>query len=222
MNIVFTAILGDCDSLKPAPTGVDRAVCFVTDPSSIPDTKGWELIAHPATNYRREAWRLRCVPHQLFGDYDRVIWVDASYTLTDVSRLLHDTGEAPIAALRHHERKSCYREGQRLVRIKQADEAQVARQLLAYRQARFRPDHLSVSCIVVRDRSAAVERFNETWAAQIAMYPGDNTQLSLDYSAWTQGITIKALQGSRHKNPYAIHDHQDHRRRRKPYDKVAA
>ncbi len=223
-TIVYTAILGDCDSLKPAPADV-RSVCFVNEGAAHSDPKGWELV--PVTQElisalggnRRAAWRIRCEPHKVsqLGDYERVIWIDASFALLDLPRLLKDAGTAPIAALRHHERDSCYLEGARLVRIKQSDEAQMARQLIAYKQARFRPKHLSISCVIVRDHSEQVRAFNETWAAQIATYPADNTQVSLDYSAWKNGLTIKALAGTRHDNPYASHDHADHKRRRKPY-----
>lgn len=221
--IVFTAILGDCDSLKPAPKGADRCVCFVSgsDPAAVSDARGWELVTHATVNPRRDAWRLRCLPHLLFADYERVIWIDASFTLTDLPRLLRDAGSKPIAALRHHERTSCYREGARLVKIKQSNEADVALQLLAYRQAKFEPEHLSSSGVLVRDRSEAVNRFNETWAEQIETYPGDNTQISLDYSAWVNGLTIHGLMGTWKENPYAIHDHGDHRRRRKPYETAA-
>lgn len=221
-TIVYTAILGDCDSLKPAPVGADRAVCFVTDPDAAQDARGWELVQHASANPRREAWRLRCVPHELFDDYDRVVWIDASFTLTNLPRLLHDAGSAPIAAIRHHQRSSPYQEAARLVTIGQSDASAIDRQVKAYRKARFDGAHLSISCVIVRDHSEKVRRFNETWAKEIDAHRGDNTQVSLDYSAWANGLTIAALSGSRHANPYAVHDHNDHKRRRKPYDKAAA
>lgn len=215
--IVFTTIFGGSDSLKPAPRGADRCVCFTDRPARYPDARGWELVQHAAADPRREAWHMRCVPHELFPSYDRVVWIDASFTLTDLPRLLRDAGAASIAALRHHERDSCYREGRRLVRNRQADPVDIERQLGAYEAAGFAPRHLSISCVLVRDHSEAVRAFNETWAAQIREYPGDNTQVSLDYSAWVNGLTIHALKGTRHHNPYAQHDHFDHRRRRRPY-----
>jgi hypothetical protein len=211
--IVFTAILGDCDSLKPAPKGADRCVCFTDNPTAHPDAKGWELVWYPVPKSpRREAWHLRCVPHQ------RVVWIDASFTLLDLPRLLRDAGVAPVAAIRHHRRSSPYAEGAELVKVGQATSESIARQLADYRRAGFDPKHLSISCVIVRDRSDAAQRFNETWAAQIAQYPGDNTQVSLDYSAWANGMTIKALSGTRHENPYSTHDAKDHKRRRRPYE----
>lgn len=217
--IVFTAILGDCDSLKPAPSDAVRCVCFVTDPAAHADSKGWELIAHPAENPRREAWRLRAVPHTLFDAYDRVIWIDASFTLTDLPRLLKDAGGAPVSALRHHRRSTAYQEAAQLVKIGQSDEWIVNDQVAAYKRHGFKPKHLSISCIIVRDRSAKAIGFNEVWADQIRLYPGDNTQVSLDYAAWMNGFEVQALRGVRHRNPYAEHDHADHKRRRQPYDK---
>lgn len=216
--IVYTAILGASDSLKPAPTGADRCVCFVDRAENYADAKGWDLIEHTyAGDRRREAWRLRCLPHELFAAYDRVVWIDASFTLTNLPRLLKDAGAAPIAAIRHHRRTSYMQELNALVLVKQATHAQAEQQINAYDEAGFRPAHLSISCVIVRDRSDETQRFNETWEAQIRRYPGDNTQVSIDYSAWVNGLTIKALSGDRHVNPYATHDTRDHRRRRQPY-----
>jgi hypothetical protein len=214
--IVFTAILGGSDSLKPAPADADRCVCFTDGKHR--DAKGWELVQTTAAgDPRRTAWHLRCVPHDLFKGYSRVVWIDASFTLTNLPRLLHDTGKESISALRHHERNSCYREGRRLVRNRQATGEEIEAQLAAYEAEKFQPEHLSISCVIVRDRSEAVHRFNETWDQQIQTWPGDNTQVSLDYSAWKSGLTIHCLKGTRHQNPYARHDHLDHLKRRRPY-----
>ncbi len=217
--IVFTAILGTSDSLKPAPSGVDRAVCFVDDVAAHPDDRGWELVGWTYEgDPRREAWRLRCLPHLLFEEeYDRVIWIDASFTLTDVPRLLRDAGDAPIAALPHLARRTCYQEAKEIIRIGQADAASVQRQMQQYRADGYAPASLSISCIIVRSNARAVRAFNEEWAAQIAAHPGDNTQLSLDYSAWKHGMAIAPLRGGRKDTPYAVHDHADHKRRRRPY-----
>lgn len=219
MTIVFTTILGGSDSLKPAPPLADRCVCFVDDVSAYPDAKGWELrqVDVGEQDPRRLAWEMRCVPHLLFGQYDRAVWIDASFTLTNLPRLLKDAGTAPIAALRHHARMSAWEEAVTVVRVGQARRVDVRMQMDAYQREGFTSSHLSISCILVRDRSETAQHFNETWANEIALHLGDNTQLSLDYSAWVSGTEIRALRGTRHDNPYSVHDHADHKRRRKPY-----
>lgn len=219
-TIVYTAIIGDCDSLKTAPKGADRCVCFVDDAARFPETRGWELrtILLPiGADARREAWQIRCVPHLLFPEADRTVWIDASFTLTNLSLLLDHAGQAPIAALRHHRRSSCYDEGREIIKVGQARAQDVAAQLDAYRSDGYPGACLSISCILVRDRSVEAQMFNETWSQEIDRHPGDNTQLSLDYSAWLHGLSIRGLKGARHANPYSTHDHEDHKKRRRPY-----
>jgi len=215
--IVFTSIFGGSDSLKPAPAGV-RSVCFTDNPRLRQASQGWEIVLRqPVDDPRREAWHLRCVPEQVFSAYDRVVWTDASFTLTNLPLLLRHAGTATVAALRHHERQTCYQEARRLVRNGQARKDDAESQIAAYEAAGFQPRHLSIACVIVRDHSPQARAFGETWDREIRRWPGDNTQVSLDYSAWTHGFAITALRGSRHQNPYASHDHGDHMRRRQPY-----
>ena len=219
MVIVYTSILGGSDNLKPAPTGADRCVCFVDDLEMCnQDALGWTLHVHPkAPDPRREAWRLRCVPHQLFDDYQTVVWIDASFTLTNLPLLLQDSKGHDLSGLKHHARSSCYEEGREVVRVGQADEGAVSRQMAAYSRVEFKPRSLTISCVLVRANNPRVSAFNECWDAEIRANPGDNTQLSIDYAAWRSGLFVHHLQGVRKDNPYAVHDHADHKKRRKPY-----
>jgi hypothetical protein len=223
VTIVYTTIFGGSDSLKPAPKGADRCVCFVDDPYFYADALGWELVKGSGPfDPRRNAWWMRCVAHKLFPKADRTVWIDASFTLTDLPRLLKDAGSAQIAGLRHHARRSAYQEGLELIKIGQANRDDITAQLTAYKAANYPKMPLSISCVLVRSNSERVQRFNETWDAEIRRWPGDNTQVSLDYAAWTHGLTIAHLRGRRHHNPYATHDHSDHKLRRKPYLKAVA
>lgn len=222
MIVVYTTIFGGSDSLKPAPSGADLCVLF-TDTYWPKDLQGWQVRYHRLKGSpRRDAWHLRCIPHRLLPEATTWVWIDASYTLTDLPKLLEDAGSAPIAALRHQSRRSCYEEGRRLIEIGQADEAEVERQLAAYKADGFWPGRpLSMTGLLVRRNKKAVRQFNDLWDRQIQTYPGDNTQLSVDYCAWKQGLEIQALTGIRHKNPYGVHDWADHGRRRRPYREVA-
>jgi len=222
MVIVYTAILGGCDSLKPAPAGADYCVCYTNEANYLRYPNGWDVRHWDDSEWelrdpRREAWRLRCRPDEWFNDADTWVWVDASFTLTDLPKLLRDSDGHDLSALRHHKRASAYDEGVEVVRNGQSDAADVSAQLGGYRQEGFKPTALSISCILVRQNNPRVKAFNELWDAEIRKHTGDNTQLSLDYCAWKTGIGVHHLQGVRKDNPYAIHDHADHKRRRKPY-----
>lgn len=222
MNIVYTAILGGCDSLKRAPKGADKAILFSDDHAHLQDSNGWDVYHWPRTSWqeqdsRREAWRLRCVPHKLFASYDTVTWIDASFTLTNLPRLLRDATGRDLSVLKHQKRTTCYEEGREIIRVGQAPASAVQPQMDAYRRAGFSPSTLSISCIIVRRRTEAVRRFNHAWLSEIQRHPGDNTQLSLDYAAWRTGVRVNYLTGVRKDNPYAQHDHEDHKKRRKAY-----
>lgn len=222
MNVVFTAILGGCDSLKPAPKGADRAVVFTDDTAHVQYPNGWEVHFWPEQYWqeadpRREAWRLRCLPHTLFSQFTRVIWIDASFTLTDLPLLLREAGSHELAALRHHKRNSCYQEAHEIIRIGQAPKVDVNAQMQDYRRAGFSPQSLTISCVIVRANSAKVQAFNVAWDEEIRKHRGDNTQLSFDYCAWKTGLRVYHLTGVRKDNPYAAHDHADHKKRRKAY-----
>lgn len=222
MIVLYTAILGVCDSLKPAPKGADRCVCFTDDPTCLIDPKGWEILEWKSESWkesdpRREAWRLRCIPHELFTEYATVIWVDASFTVTDLPRLLRDSAGHHLSGLKHHTRKTCFEEGAEIVRVGQAAASDVQPQLDRYRRMAFKPSALTISCVLVRTNTPQVMAFNSLWLYEIRKYPGDNTQLSLDYCAWDHGLKVHHLTGVRKDNPYAIHDHADHKKRRQPY-----
>jgi hypothetical protein len=216
--VVYTTIFGGSDSLKAAPSGASRCVCFVDDPSIYAgQTRGWELVKHPAPDPRREAWYLRCIAHRLFPEARKTVWIDASFTLTNLPRLLLASANHDLSGLRHHARNSCYDEGREIIKVGQADAASGQAQLSTYRGVGFSPAGLTISCILVRTNTPNVVAFNERWDAEIQKHPGDNTQMSIDYAAWKSGLSWHHLQGVRKNNPYAIHDHDDHKVRRQPY-----
>jgi hypothetical protein len=132
--------------------------------------------------------------------------------------LLLDSSGHDLSVLSHHHRSSCYEEGREIIRVGQASASDVQPQLDAYRREGFAPTRLSIGCLVVRANTPAVAALNERWDAEIHQHKGDNCQLSLDYAAWKTGVRVHALKGVRKDNPYAVHDHSDHKRRRKPYD----
>lgn len=177
----------------------------------------WPRTRWVVDNPRREAWRLRSLSHRLFPDCSASVWADASFTITDLPRLLRDSEGHLLSALQHHKRKDCYEEGQEVARVGQSEAFDVGQQLGGYRAEGFKPSSLSISCIIVRRNNPRVNAFNELWDSEIHKHPGDNTQLSLDYCAWKTGIGVHNLEGTRHDNPYAVHDAKDHKRRRKPY-----
>lgn len=217
MTVVYTAVLGGSDTLKQAPMDcADRCYCYTDRPDQ--DPKGWTLRPWSILeNSRWDAWRLRCRPDLLFPTADRTLWLDASFEMLNVAALLNESSDADMAGLRHHERNSCYEEGDELIKIGQSAKGDVVDQLKDYRRSGFRPTVLTTSGILVRQRTKTVAAFNRLWEREIDANAGDNTQLSLDYSAWKVGVDITHLRGTYPDNPYVRYDAEDHHLHRRPY-----
>ena len=219
MITVYTAILANSDHLKLAPVGEGRScVCFWD--SSLPrprDARGWDLVPvavgpHP----RHTAWELRCRSDLLFPESDQTLWIDGSFHVLDLVRLLDDAGDAEAVSMRHPERTTCYEEGAELVKIGQAPADSIERQLAKYRADGFMPTAISTPGILLRRHTERVAAFNGLWQDQIRRYV-ENSQVSIDYCAWKVGLSIRYLDGVYTENPYVRYDSVDHQKRRKPY-----
>lgn len=233
MIVLYTAILGESDSLKKAPRHPDRCICFSDDPVGTEqayiddpgfivkrnrpdwDIRLWNITEDGA---RRDAWRLRCESTTLFPKADITVWVDASFVVRDFPRLIEDFRALNVdaAAFPHHERTTCYDEGREIVRLGQSRDAIVRAQLLEYERDGFMPKSLSTTGVLIRRRTPLVNAFNRLWLQHIQRF-GDNTLVSIDYCAWKVGLTIGRLQGTYPNNPYAAFDGEDHHARRRPY-----
>lgn len=221
MIVLYTAILGGSDRLKPAPSvGADRCICFTDDTRLVQNAQGWEIRLQPVgegDNPRRLAWQLRCRSHVWFPGADLVVWLDASMFIRDFPRLVGDAGDADLVGMRHPERTSCVDEAEVLVADEKATLEGVTRQVDAYLADGYVPLSLTTAGILLRRHTPRVCAFNRRWASELARYPDDNTQLSLDYCAWKEGVPMTYVAGTYIDNPYLLYDHEEHARRRRPY-----
>lgn len=214
MIVVFTAIFGGSDTLKPAPLGADRCVCLSDDLAI--SGPGWEVCCRPAEKRPRRAARVaKMTPHELFPAADASIWVDGSIVIRDLPAILNDAGDADIACFVHPDRSSCYDEGYTVVRLQIAHPKKVNLALDLYRREGFAPTALSTTGLFYRRHSPRMRHFNELWREHLDRY-GTNDQVHVDYCAWKTGVRIAYLTGHYRDNPYATYDRLDHHRRRKP------
>lgn len=211
MIVVYTAIFGASDTLKQAPLGADRCVCF-TD-GHIED-RGWKIIRKAEqVNPRKAARLLKTTPDLLFPKASLSVWVDGSIEIHDLPAIIEDSGEADLACFAHPDRSDCYAEGKVVIGLDRADPTKINAALNIYRGAGFAPTSLSTTGLFVRRHSSKVSAFNRLWRDCQAMY-GTNDQIHVDYCAWKTGLSVKRLRGHYRENPYATYDRIDHHARR--------
>jgi hypothetical protein len=214
VNVLYTAIFGQSDALKPAPAGPDRCVCVTDDPTLT--GLGWEIDRRPASTFPRwDARAVKLTPHRLFPDATIVVWADGSMQIRDWPRLLADLGDAEVAALPHPDRTSIYDEGETVIRLRIGDRGAVSRALASFRRDGFETARLSTTGLLVRRMTTRVREMNVFWLAHLTEY-GINDQVHFDYCAWKAGVSRAWLAGHYRANPYMTYDRADHHRRRQP------
>jgi hypothetical protein len=219
-TVLYTAILGGCDSVKVAPAGPDQCVLF-TDDKSLADPRevelhGWEVrVSPPSKHPRMTSRQLRCSPHLLFPSADVVVWLDASCTMVNFAALVAAAGSTELAALAHPDRSSCADESMKCVQLGYRSMATHTQQMREMQAAGYPFDRLTAGHLTWRRNTEKVRQFNRLWLNQIQRY-GVRDQCSLDFSAWSAGLDVVHVAGSYRRNPYFQYHLTDHHRRRKP------
>jgi hypothetical protein len=216
MTVVYTALLGESDTLKPAPAGADRCICVTDRPRREASALGWATAPWSVTQQgpRRDAWTIRCRPEAVAPEADVTVWIDASFTVLDLPALLRDAGDAALTGMRHPERSSCYEEGEALMALGAVEAVALTDQLNAYHLEGFAPSSLTIAGVLMRRATPTVHAFNALWESEIHRQAGDLPQVTLDYCAWKVGLPIHYLSGTYLSNPYVLYAHKDHRRRK--------
>src|SRR4051812_21635948 len=110
--IVYTAITGDFDALRPAPELWRREASFVAFVDREHPCSGWTQRKLAATHHDpcRSAKVMKILPHLYFPDAEYTVWVDGSIEIiatTPLPQLLAEALQHHDIALFRHRRRSC-------------------------------------------------------------------------------------------------------------------
>ena len=188
--IVYTAIFGGHDGLKPLPVGV-HGVCFSDAPLA---AQGWDVrpAAYADADPRLRARHHKAMAHELFPGED-TLWIDGSVTLRSMPPV------AEFAAFRHScGTGSAEAEIQACSNRKKLTPHGVASAyaMLAEWKALGFPDdggHPETG-VLVRQDTERVRAFNALWWELIQQCPRD--QISCDYARWKTGLPWTAMPGT--------------------------
>lgn len=208
MNIIYTAITGQYDSLKPHPAVGDvRFIAFLDDHRR-QSVEGWEVrsLTLTSTDPVRCAKRYKILAHEVVPEADYSLWVDGSIriregfdwdALVDTYLSSHD-----LALFRHYCRGCAYVEAEVCVLRGLDNRDIIRRQMQGYLVDGYPRDNgLVEASVVLRRHTPSVEVVNTAWWREISI-GSRRDQLSLNYVLWKLGVGYQALPGSLQANVF--------------------
>jgi hypothetical protein len=199
-TVIYTSIFGRYDGLIPQTKlkGVDF-VCFTDQ-----DFKSgiWRVVkcTRKFEDNNRCAKEYKVLPHKFLSAYDRSIWIDGNFVVRkEPSRLFTQLDQSPMIAFRHG--KDCiYDEYENINSLGKStgtykdDPAIMKAQIDRYRSEGY-PAHfgLAQNNVLVREHNhPLVRQTMDLWWDEIR-FGSRRDQLSLFYSIWRTGLSIKIL-----------------------------
>lgn len=191
--IVYTAVFGGYDTLKPARTA---SVC-ITDFKQ--GAIGWQYrgILLGGTNKEKSFW-CKSHPHELFPDAKYSIWHDGNVEMLVTPRDLIRTAlkDNDLALFKHPQRKCIYEEGEACVRLHKAKRAEIDTQKEYLKQQGYPKNNgLADTVVVVRRHTPEIEELNELWWNEFNRSPAKRDQMCFNYVCWKLNISYFELQG---------------------------
>ena len=211
LPIVYTAIFGNYDALKPPCYSKGARWVAFTD-AGFKAPSPWRVIPHrfPLRDQRHSRY-CKINSHILFPDDEITIWHDGNIQLTrpiqDYVDLLKD---GDFAMLRHSIRSCIYEEAKMCKAYYKAPHKDIDAQMRVYREDGFPEEYgLHVAFIVVRRNTPFTTRLNEAWWKEVNEHTVRD-QLSFNYCLWKMGITIVDIPST--GRYYKRHRHIVHKR----------
>jgi hypothetical protein len=206
--VVFTAITGDYDTLKPPPDHWRAEADFVAFVEKPHSSSGWDFrpIHRTFSDPCRNAKIHKIVPHRFFPDARFSLWLDGSIQVKAVvplreliaSLLAHHD----LAVFPHRRRNCIYEEAEACIVAKKDSPDIIRCQMQAYRESGYPENNGLVECtVIVRHHTEPVRKFNEMWYDEITKY-SRRDQLSFNYVAAKTGFVYARIPGLLSKNDY--------------------
>lgn len=210
-NIVYTCITNNYDSLK--------------DPSIISD--GWEYVCYTNSDLKSDIWQIQKIydssldakklarfiklhPHELFDNYDIVLWVDSNLKINvDLNEFMKNNFNTnSLMAMMTHGRRNCIYEEAKQCSLELKDDPKVIEnQMDLYRKEGFPPNYgMSQTGVMFRRNNTEVKTFCEKWWNEI--YHGScRDQLSFFYTMWKYPVPYNLFTHEILFSEFRSHEH---------------
>ncbi|MBL7738705.1 MAG: DUF616 domain-containing protein [Chitinophagaceae bacterium] len=191
MNICYTAIIGNYDTLKEPQviTPGWRYICFTDQ-----DFKSnvWEICGvseNASVNPQASARFLKLNPHIVLGDHTRSMWADGSFIINcNLNHWFDNNCKPPMTCIRHPIRRCVYQEADAVKRNRRTGTEGVVSQMTRYKEEGL-PEYngLIQSGLLMRWNTKEVNDFCEFWWKE-TMAGSMRDQISFAYCHWKMPV----------------------------------
>jgi hypothetical protein len=207
-KVVYTAITEGYDTLKP-PATIDDDLDYVvfTDDLCLSAMPPWRpvLIETKRRNARVTTRWHKLLPHHHLEQYERSLWIDASFTIVgSISRLIDDLGSRGKLALFPHPQRTCIYDEAEVVKALGYERAEIVDLQMACYRARGFPRGIGLceSGVIYRaHHDPEVRLVMEDWWRQVEVF-SQRDQLSSSFVFWKHGIDYARIPGNARSNEW--------------------
>jgi hypothetical protein len=205
--VVFTAITGTYDSLKPVNELWARDADFVAfaDAAQGP---GWSIRPINVTDpdLCRNAKIFKILSHRFFPDVKYSVWVDGSVAIKSTvpikDFICENLTDHDIAFFKNRRRTCVYVEAMACIKAGKDSPDVICRQMQKYWHEGYpRQNGLAECTVLIRRHSDAILQFNNRWYDEICQH-SRRDQLSFNYVATKLGLNYSFLDGTILNNPH--------------------
>lgn len=198
-QVIYTALFGDRDDLKPIKkqNGFDYFV-FTDNPSLKHPVFKTTIIKPVDHDPCRNARFVKINPHIVLPGYQYWIWIDANIAVEgiDFNQLLERYLDKHDIALHKHPFRRCIYEETSACREKGFDlPGKIDAQVKKYQDEEYPVNNgLCSTSILYRRNTGRMIAFNDLWWKEISAH-SRRDQLSFNYVAWKQGFDFFEIPG---------------------------
>jgi hypothetical protein len=197
MNVVYTALFGNYDTLLP-PLVIDPEWEYVVFTNIAFDAPApWQVLVdrQPHPDPRKAS--------RYYFDQSCLVLPEAEYTVMhganaqlncSPTSLLSFLGKNDIAAFKHPHRDSVYDEEQAVIALNKDVSENTVLQMERYREEGFPGTLLSACILLVRHNTLALDEFEEAWWNEVQT-GSCRDQLSFDYCRWRLSMGVSYIPG---------------------------
>lgn len=202
---VYTANCGNFDEPKPVlKPNPDFDYIYFTDNTDIVSVEGWTKVVHlpPSDNPRLSAKLPKILPHIYLPEYEKTVWVDASYQIKgDITWITNGYSVADFAVAIHPaKRKNIFEEAENILKRGFDIPSIVNPQMDRYIQEGFTSRHVFQCGVMIRKNTPKVNKLMEEWMKEIGGENSIRDQLSLPYVMWKFKDNLPMIQKMDHRH----------------------